>query len=135
MAGEESNCCYKRRKIQRAINTYERFVEQMRKAGSFYNAPVPHLGIMMDSGKIRMDTMILDKSDYLINCNLRLDRAKKVFLHTSKPESAEYMTDSEHNSTLEEYKRNILQEGDKVLLLKLDRHEKYILIAKVVVPE
>ena len=45
------------------------------------------------------------------------------------------MTDSEHNSTLEEYKRNILQEGDEVLLLKLDRHEKYILIAKVVVPE
>lgn len=135
MAGKESNCCYKRRKIQRAINAYERFVEQMRKAGSFYNAPVPRLGIMMDSGKIRMDTMILDKSDYLINCNLRLDRTKKVFLHTSKPESAEYMTDSEHNSTLEEYKRNILQEGDEVLLLKLDRHEKYILIAKVVVPE
>ena len=27
------------------------------------------------------------------------------------------------------------KEGDKVLLLKLDRHEKYILIAKVVVPE
>ena len=107
----------------------------MRKAGRFYNAPVPYLGIMMDSGKIRMDTMILDKSDYLINCNLRLDRTKKVFLHTSKPESAEYMTDSEHNSTLEEYKRNILQEGDEVLLLKLDRHEKYILIAKVVVPE
>lgn len=107
----------------------------MRKAGRFYNAPVPQLGIMMDSGKIKMDTMIIDKNDYLINCNLRLDRAKKVFLHTSKPESAEYMTDSEHNSTLEEYTKNILQEGDKVLLLKLDGHERYVLIAKVVVPK
>ena len=134
MERSKGNDYYKRRKIQRAINTYERFVEQMRKAGSFYNAPVPRLGIMMDSGKIRMDTMILDKSDYLINCNLRLDRTKKVFLHTSKPESAEYMTDSEHNSTLEEYKRNILQEGDEVLLLKLEKHEKFVLIAKVVVP-
>lgn len=107
----------------------------MRKAGRFYNAPVPRLGIMMDSGKIRMDTMVLDKNDYLLNCNLRLDQSKKIFLHTSEPGSAEYMTDSAHNNTLEEYKKNILQEGDEVLLLKLDRHEKYILIAKVVVPE
>ena len=106
----------------------------MRKAGKFYNAPVPLLGIMLDSGKIRIDTDTLDKDDYLINCNLRLDSSKKVFLHISEPESEEYMTDSSHNKTLEEYKANILREGDKVLLLKLEKHEKFVLIAKVVVP-
>ena len=93
----------------------------MRKAGRFYNAPVPLLGIMLDSGKIRIDTDTLDKDDYLINCNLRLDPSKKVFLHISEPES-------------EEYKANILREGDKVLLLKLEKHEKFVLIAKVVIP-
>ena len=45
------------------------------------------------------------------------------------------MTDSSHNATLEEYKKNILQEGDRVLLIKLNKHEKYVVIAKVVVPE
>lgn len=44
------------------------------------------------------------------------------------------MTDSSHNKTLEEYKANILREGDKVLLLKLEKHEKFVLIAKVVIP-
>ena len=62
-------------------------------------------------------------------------RTKKIFLHTSKPESAEYMTDSDHNVTMEEYRKNILKEGDIVLLLKLHKHEKYILIAKVVEAE
>ncbi len=89
----------------------------------------------MEAGRIRLDTMVLDKNDYLIDCNLRLNQSDKVFLHTSKPGSAEYMTDSSHNATLEEYERNILQVGDEVLLLKLDGHEKYILIAKVVNPE
>ena len=62
----------------------------------------------MESGKVRIDTMTLKKEDYLINCNLRLDPNKKIFLHTSKPESAEYMTDSDHNVTMEEYRKNIL---------------------------
>lgn len=44
------------------------------------------------------------------------------------------MTDFSHNATLEEYKENILQEGDKVLLLKLNKHEIYIVMAKVVTP-
>lgn len=48
----------------------------MRKAGAFYNAPVPQLGIMMDAGKIRIDTMTLRKEDYLIDCNLRLNSEK-----------------------------------------------------------
>ncbi len=107
----------------------------MRKAGKFYNPPVPELGIMMKEGKIRIDTMILDKKDYLMDCNLRLDPSPKIFLHTSKTESAEYVTDSSHNVTLKEYKKNILQEGDTVLLQKLNNHEKYVLIAKVVIPE
>lgn len=108
----------------------------MRKAGAFYNAPVPRLGIMMDAGKIRIDTMTLRKEDYLIDCNLRLNSEKEVFLHTLKPKSsAEYMTDYSHNTTMEKYKKNILQEGDIVLMLKLYNYEKYILIAKVVEPE
>ena len=73
----------------------------MRKAGKFYNPPVPQLGVMMESGKVRIDTMTLKKEDYLIDCNLRLDPNKKIFLHASKPESAEYMTDSDHNVTIE----------------------------------
>ena len=85
----------------------------------------------MESGKVRIDTMTLKKEDYLIDCNLRLDPNKKIFLHASKPESAEYMTDSDHNVT----RKNILKEGDIVLLLKLHKHEKYILIAKVVEAE
>lgn len=108
---------------------------EVEEAGKFYNPPVPQLGVMMESGKVRVDTMTLKKEDYLIDCNLRLDPNKKIFLHTSKPESAEYMTDSDHNVTMEEYRKNILKEGDIVLLLKLHKHEKYILIAKVVEAE
>ena len=33
----------------------------MRKAGKFYNPPVPQLGVMMESGKVRVDTMTLKK--------------------------------------------------------------------------
>ena len=29
----------------------------MRKAGKFYNPPVPQLGVMMESGKVRIDTI------------------------------------------------------------------------------
>lgn len=42
----------------------------MRKAGRFYNAPVPLLGIMLDSGKIRIDTDTLDKDDCMPNKNI-----------------------------------------------------------------
>lgn len=45
------------------------------------------------------------------------------------------MTDYSHNTTMEKYEKNILQEGDIVLMLKLYNYEKYILIAKVVEPE
>lgn len=108
------------------MNAYETLVKQMRKAGSFYNAPAPQLGVMLADGKIKIDTMTLDKADYLIDCNLRLDNKEKVFLHTSK------LGTESHDATLREYKRNILAEGDKVLILKLQKHEKYIVIAKVV---
>ena len=56
-------------------------------------------------------------------------------MHTAKPMSGEYMSDSEHNRTLEEYKENVLKKGDKVLLVKLYEKEKYVLIAKVVEPK
>lgn len=108
------------------MNAYETIVKQMRKAGSFYNAPAPQLGVMLDGGKIKIDTMTIDKSDYLIDCNLCLDNKEKVFLHTSKPGA------ESHDATLQEYKKNILAEGDKVLILKLQKHEKYVVIAKVV---
>lgn len=42
----------------------------MRKAGKFYNPPVPQLGVMMESGKVRIDTMTLKKEDYLIDLSL-----------------------------------------------------------------
>ena len=46
------------------------------------------------------------------------------------------MTDSSHNANTGKNTRKIfIQEGDRVLLIKLNKHEKYVVIAKVVVPE
>ncbi|MFQ7764187.1 MAG: hypothetical protein ACLRH0_07125 [Blautia wexlerae] len=52
VAGKKVTAAINGGKISRSINTYERFVEQMRKAGKFYNPPVPQLGVMMESGRL-----------------------------------------------------------------------------------
>lgn len=116
------------------MNAYEEFINQMRKAGKYYNAPVPQIGIVTERGKIKIDSMTLDTDDYLINCNLRLDDKEKVYIHKDKTASSDYVTDSSHNGTLKEYKDNVLYSGDKVLMIKLDGFEQFILIAKVVKP-
>ncbi len=41
------------------MDVYERFVNQMRKSGTYYNPQEPQIGIMMDDGKVKIDTMIL----------------------------------------------------------------------------
>lgn len=91
------------------MNPYERFVQQFRNCGRYYNAPSPEIGIMRKDGKIKLDTMELDTDDYLMDCNLFLKEG----------------TDS---------KENALKEGDKVLILKISDVELYILLAKVVEP-
>lgn len=117
------------------MSVYEDLVRQMRRQGKYYNAEPVTIGVVSSKGKIKIDNNELEPDDYLINCNLRLDDEKKIYLHTAKPMSGEYMSDSEHNRTLEEYKENVLKKGDKVLLVKLYGKEKYVLIAKVVEPK
>lgn len=114
------------------MNVYEELTELMRQNGKRYNPPIPQVGIVSGKGKIKIDGMELKPEDYLINCNLRLDDKQKIFVHTSKPSSGEFMTDSSHNETLKEVKDNVLYEGDRVLILKLEGFEKFVLIAKVV---
>lgn len=106
------------------MNIYERFIEQMRNAGTYYNGPAMQLGKVMTDGKIKVGDLLIQKGDYLMNCNLRLNADKKIYLHTQKDNSSE---------NLQEYKKNVLCEGDKVLVIK--NGEKFIIIAKVVAPE
>ena len=96
----------------------------MRKAGKYYNDPAIQLGKVLANGKIKVGDLPLEKGDYLLDCNIRLNADKKIYLHTE-------MTDSVTN--MREYKNNILSEGDKVLALKVK--EKFVIIAKVVEPE
>lgn len=117
------------------MNGYEKLVEQMRKAGKYYNAPIPQIGVVKERGKISLCGIDLDTKDYLMNCNLRLDDKEKVYFHSGHTSSGDYVTNSVHNSTLKEYKDNVLYPGDKVLMLKLDKQEKYILLEKVVSPK
>ena len=117
------------------MSVYEDLVRQMRRQGKYFNADPVTIGVVSGKGKIKIDNNELEPDDYLINCNLRLDDEKKIYLHTAKPTSGEYMSGSEHNGTLEEYKENVLKKGDKVLLVKLYEKEKYVLIAKVVEPK
>lgn len=116
------------------MNDYEKMINIIKAAVKQAAAPSPVLGLVTGRGKIKLDTMELDTDDYLINCNLRLDDKEKVYWHKEKPTGGEYLSDGEHNGTLKEYKDNVLQAGDRVLMLKLDGYEKYILIAKVVKP-
>lgn len=122
MERKESNYRNQWRAIQRAINTYERFIEQMRKAGKYYNGPPIQLGKVLSDGKIKTGDLTIQKEDYLLDCNLRLDAGKKVYLHTDNS-----------NENLQEYKKNLLYKGDKVLIIKIE--EKFVIIAKVVKPE
>lgn len=117
------------------MNAYEELTELIRQNGKRYNPPVPQIGIVSGRGKIKIDGIEIKPEDYLMNCNLRLDEKEKVFIHTAKPSSGEFMTDSSHNGTLKEMKNNVLQEGDRVLMLKLEGFEKFVLIAKVVEPK
>lgn len=96
----------------------------MRKAGRFYNGPDVQLGKIMTDGRIKIGDLQIQKEDYLLDCNLRMSEDEKIYIHTE-------MTDSVTN--LKEYKNNILQEGDRVLIVKLE--EKFVIIAKVVNPE
>lgn len=122
MERKESNYRNQWRAIQRAINTYERFIEQMRKAGKYYNGPAIQLGKVLSDGKIKTGDLTIQKEDYLLDCNLRLDAGKKIYLHTDNS-----------NENLQEYKKNLLYKGDKVLIIKIE--EKFVIIAKVVKPE
>lgn len=122
------------------MSAYEELLDVMRTAGKYHNPPPLELGTMKTDGKIQLADLELDKEDYLLDCNLRLDESKKIFLHKEEPKSGGYLTDAAHNSTLKEYKRNLLQEGDQVVLFKTsiqaagEEIEQYIVIAKVVEP-
>ena len=105
------------------MDAYERIIQQMRKSGQYYNAPVPQIGVVSSDKKIKIDNLVIDKDDYLIDCNLRLTDSGRVYFHT----------DSEGRS-LAEYKKNVLSEGDRVLVMKLANSEQYIILAKVVSP-
>lgn len=121
------------------MDVYERLTELMRESGKYHNPPGIMIGIMGTKGKIKLDSLVLDTDDYLMNCNLRIE-GEKMFYHKEKTSTSTYMTDSAHNATLSEYKNNILSEGDTVLMMKMpgikegEEKEKYILIAKVVSP-
>lgn len=117
------------------MNGYEELVEAIREEGKYYNPPPIQIGIVMERGKVKLDTNILDTDDYYIDCNLRLDDKEKVYIHTGRTASGDYVTDSSHNGTMKEYKNNVLYEGDRVLVMKLSNKEHYVVIAKVVVPE
>lgn len=96
----------------------------MREAGKYYNDPTIQLGKVLANGKIKVGDLPLEKGDYLLSCNLRLDAGKKIYFHTE-------MIDSVTN--MKEYTNDILVEGDKILTLKI--REKFVIIAKVVEPE
>ena len=66
------------------MNIYERFIEQMRKAGTYYNDPAIQLGKVMVGGKINVGDLLIQKEDYLMDCNLRLNTNEKIYLHTKK---------------------------------------------------
>ena len=87
------------------MNAYEKLIEQMRKAGRFYNPQVPELGTVGYEGRIKTGSVILNKNDYIVSSNLT---------------AAEGI--------------NRLEEGDKVLLMKINDTEEFVLIAKVVDP-
>ena len=83
----------------------EELIEQMRKAGRFYNPQVPELGIMGHDGSVKIGSGIINKSDYSVSSNLAVEDGI-----------------------------NHLEEGDKVLLMKMKDTEECVLIAKVVDP-
>ena len=87
------------------MTPYEELIEQMRKAGRFYNPQVPELGIMGHDGRVKIGSGIINKSDYSVSSNLAVEDG---FNH--------------------------LEEGDKVLLMKMKDTEEFVLIAKVVDP-
>lgn len=96
----------------------------MRKAGKYYNSPAIQLGKVLIGGKVKVGDLLLQKEDYLLNCNLRLNADEKIYLHTEKNESV---------TNMQEYKNNVLQEGDIILVMKVE--EKFVIIAKVVKPK
>lgn len=115
------------------MDGYEKIIEIMQKAGKFYNAPSPCIGVIEQEGKIKIGSLTLEKDEYLLDCNLRLESSDKMYFYTKESGTG-------HDEILKEYTRNILKEGDKVLMTKLqsipgEETEKYIVIAKVVVPE
>ena len=56
----------------------------MRKAGKYYNSPTIQLGKVLTDGKVKVGDLLLQKEDYLLNCNLRLNADEKIYLHTEK---------------------------------------------------
>jgi hypothetical protein len=88
------------------MNAYERFVQQMRKAGRYYNDPTMQIGIAGKNRTIKADDLELDSEDYLINCDLK------------------------------QGSKNELEEGDQVVMFKLktkeEESETFIVLAKVV---
>ena len=87
------------------MTPYEELIEQMRKAGRFYNPQVPEFGIMGHDGRVKIGSGIINKIYYSVSSNLAVEDGI-----------------------------NHLEEGDKVLLMKMNDTEEFVLIAKVVDP-
>ncbi len=107
------------------MDAYERMIEVMRRQGRKTNLPAPVLGRMGKDGTIKLGELVLETSDYLMDCNLRQGEGTMY-----------YHTGSHADSTLTEYTNNILKEGDQVLLLRIENGglRPYIVLAKVVAP-
>lgn len=55
------------------MTPYEELIEQMRKAGRFYNPQVPEFGIMGHDGRVKIGSGIINKSDYSVSSNLAVE--------------------------------------------------------------
>ena len=87
------------------MTPYEELIEQMRKAGRFYNPQVTEFVLKGHVGRVKIGSGIINNSDFSVSSNL----AVKDGIYQ-------------------------LEEGDKVLLMKMNDTEEFVLIAKVVDP-
>lgn len=119
------------------MNAYEKIVDAMRKSGTYYNQPTPRIGIVGGNGTVKMDALILEREDYLLNSSLYLEGTREIYVHRKEVEqSGEYMNAEDHNENLEKYTDNILKPGDKVLVIwiKNEDNDTFVVLAKVVEP-
>ena len=104
------------------MNSYEKMVTLIRDQGAAKNDAPPGIGTYKD-GKVEFQGLKLEKKSLLVSAHLIFDDTRYWTYRENNKEAALYLDE-----------RDIIQEGDLLAMFYDKNKNKFVVLAKVVIP-